>query len=107
MLLFKDIGEKRVKIGVCCLFTSCFVLTENRTTRGVSVCLSVYSKSVSSLLNVEFIKNDYDRTMNERAVSLCHPVCSMSVSSLKNVQCLRFFPYQNLSRLICLVDDFF
>ena len=52
------IGEKRVKIGVCCLFTSFFVLTENRTTRGVSVCLSVYIKSVSSLLNVEFIKND-------------------------------------------------
>ena len=71
------------------------------------MCLSVYRKSVSSLLNVEFIKNDYDRTMNERAVSLCHPVCSMSVSSLKNVQCLRFFPYQNLSRLICLVGDFF
>ena len=39
-------------------------------------------------------------------MSVCHPVCSMSVSSLKNVQCLRFFPNQNLSRLICLVGDF-
>ena len=57
----KMIGEKRVKIGICYLFASCFVLTRTDDEGGVSVSLSVYTKSVSILLNVQLYKKDEDR----------------------------------------------